>query len=316
MSMEMKGVLNDGNGSVECRWNMGGDKKDEGDKNTKFFHQRASSRRRKNTISKIKDDAGELHFGDENIGEVANNYFRQLFTSSNPPLIDHALQNFQSRVTDDMNRVLRANYTQDEVKKALSQIHPIKAWGRMVGGEAWYEMESGEWEDLTVAEMMNFGYIPISVRRPADYLCWDLEQSGEFSVKSTYQAIYEDSWARLAREFWSCSPLDFVAESDTSSVVDWWESCFLELDDRIVSYALKLFTELEEEGAKTMSIGGAARTSWPSVWTPPTRNAVKIDVVAGHMGSLARDWGLSYGMSMEECELVMLLNQSTNGTLL
>ncbi|XP_021715945.1 uncharacterized protein LOC110683843 [Chenopodium quinoa] len=101
----------------------------EGDKNTKFFHQRTSSRKRRNTIKKLNLDDGGVVTGDDDIGEAAVTYFRDLFSSSNPTLIDQALHGFQTRVTDDMNNTLRANYTGEEVKQALSQMHPIKAPG-------------------------------------------------------------------------------------------------------------------------------------------------------------------------------------------
>lgn len=70
-----------------------------------------------------------VHVGDEEVGRIAVAFFRNLFASSNPPLITQALQDFQARVTDDMNSILRADYTAEEVSSALSQMHPIKAPG-------------------------------------------------------------------------------------------------------------------------------------------------------------------------------------------
>lgn len=55
------------------------------------------------------------------------NYFRNMFTSSNPSLIDQALVDFEPRVTSDMNDVLKKDYTEEEIRVALSQMHPIKS---------------------------------------------------------------------------------------------------------------------------------------------------------------------------------------------
>lgn len=74
-----------------------------GDKNSKFFHQRASGRHRKNNIRTLKDESGEVHVGNEVVGHLAVAYFQNLFGSSNPPLITQALQDLQARVDDDMN---------------------------------------------------------------------------------------------------------------------------------------------------------------------------------------------------------------------
>lgn len=58
-----------------------------GDRNSKFFYQRASRRHKKNTIKLIHDDDGREHRGDEVVGKIAVEYFRELFTTSNPTLI-------------------------------------------------------------------------------------------------------------------------------------------------------------------------------------------------------------------------------------
>lgn len=101
----------------------------EGDRNTKFFHQRATARKQKNTIRSLVDESGVEHSGDEKVREIAVHYFRQMFQSSNPPLIAEAIEHFQARVTADMNNILRADYSVEEVQVALSQMHPIKAPG-------------------------------------------------------------------------------------------------------------------------------------------------------------------------------------------
>lgn len=101
----------------------------DGDRNCKLFHQRASGRKHKNTIRRLRDDAGIEHVGDEELEQVAISYFQTIFASSQPPLISEAIHEFGSWVTDNMNVILLAIYREKEVKLALSQMHPIKAPG-------------------------------------------------------------------------------------------------------------------------------------------------------------------------------------------
>lgn len=57
------------------------------------------------------------------------NYFGSLFTSSNPTHIDHALEDFETRVSYEMNANICAASPGEEVQVALSQMHPTKAPG-------------------------------------------------------------------------------------------------------------------------------------------------------------------------------------------
>lgn len=53
----------------------------EGDSNTKFFHRRASSRKRKNTITCLEDTGGKLRTDDESIEMIISKYFLSIFQS-------------------------------------------------------------------------------------------------------------------------------------------------------------------------------------------------------------------------------------------
>ena len=100
-----------------------------GDKNAKFFHQRASQRSRKNHISGITSHSGEWCTSEDQIAETAIHYFQDLFTSSNPTNFDGVLNSMDHLVTPEMSGTLLQRYNPEEVKQALFQMHPSKAPG-------------------------------------------------------------------------------------------------------------------------------------------------------------------------------------------
>ena len=56
-------------------------------------------------------------------------YFRGLFSTSNPQAINQVLHNVTPTVTQNMNKVLLQKFTGKEVHDALFQMHPTKAPG-------------------------------------------------------------------------------------------------------------------------------------------------------------------------------------------
>jgi len=60
---------------------------------------------------------------------VVVNYFSKLFSYSNPGDFNEALRGVHKRVTVDMSRELEKGLTASEIKRALDEIHPIKAPG-------------------------------------------------------------------------------------------------------------------------------------------------------------------------------------------
>ena len=101
----------------------------QGDRNTKFFHSKASQRRKKNTISGIWDENGIWCDTSESIAATAIAYFEALFTTSNPCRILEVTNTIPTKVTDEMNQGLIAAFTREEVVTALKQMHPTKAPG-------------------------------------------------------------------------------------------------------------------------------------------------------------------------------------------
>lgn len=68
-----------------------------------------------------------IHEGDDEVGLVAVNYLKNLFSTSAPPRIEESLLNFDARARYSINVGLSVFYTTEDVRIALSKMHPIKA---------------------------------------------------------------------------------------------------------------------------------------------------------------------------------------------
>ena len=101
----------------------------EGDRNTKFFHSRASDRRRKNSILGLWNDDDCWCDDRDRIAHTAVDYFTKIYTSCSPNRIEEVINTIPIRVTDDMNVELTKAFTNEEVQRALHQIHPTKSPG-------------------------------------------------------------------------------------------------------------------------------------------------------------------------------------------
>jgi hypothetical protein len=75
----------------------------EGDKNTRFFHQKAVWRRRRSKIKKLKCDDGTLNEVPSDMERMATSYFQELFTQDPSLNADRLLDMVQEKVTSEMN---------------------------------------------------------------------------------------------------------------------------------------------------------------------------------------------------------------------
>ena len=98
-----------------------------GDKNTSFFHTKASSRFQRNTIDRIQDSNGEWQEDGEVIGKIFVEYFDSLFTTSNSVVSEELLNAIHYKVTGLMNSSLLREFQVSEVKRALKQMFPTTA---------------------------------------------------------------------------------------------------------------------------------------------------------------------------------------------
>ena len=99
------------------------------DRNTGFFHAKASSRQKKNDMEGLLDARGVWQENEEVMGEIVLDYYTNLFTSSNLIDFDEILGAMQPRVTSSMNQKITMEFTADEVNMALKQMYPLKAPG-------------------------------------------------------------------------------------------------------------------------------------------------------------------------------------------
>lgn len=100
-----------------------------GDMNTKYFHICAKGRKTRNNILLLKDSQGREHFSEGSKGNIAVDYFREIFTSSNPWDLESLFEGFQSRISPAMNVMLTAPVLAEEVKTAAFSIKEDRAPG-------------------------------------------------------------------------------------------------------------------------------------------------------------------------------------------
>ena len=101
------------------------------DKNNKFFHAKALSRKQKNKIEGIEERSWIWHKDEDEVERRFCEYFQELFTTSSPEndQISAALQGLSPNVTAEMNTFLEQLYTVEEITVTLYQMGSTKAPG-------------------------------------------------------------------------------------------------------------------------------------------------------------------------------------------
>ncbi|KAK3221989.1 hypothetical protein Dsin_009014 [Dipteronia sinensis] len=100
-----------------------------GDRNTKYFHSRASSRRNRNRIRGLIDNDGNWVDDHDKICSVVVDYFGDVFCSSGTTQgdIDRVLQCIQPCLPDGKKALLDAKFTSEDVRTAVFDMYPTKA---------------------------------------------------------------------------------------------------------------------------------------------------------------------------------------------
>jgi hypothetical protein len=133
----------------------------DGDHNTAMFQAKSRARAKRNRISALRRAYGIMVTNQEDIEQVAVDYYEQLFLAQENLMPDLVLKHVPRRVTDEMNERLIRPYSAAEVEKALHLMKPNKAPGPDGFTAGFYQLH---WEllgnDVTVAvlDFLNVGF--------------------------------------------------------------------------------------------------------------------------------------------------------------
>ena len=91
------------------------------------------------------------------------NYYEKLFSTTHPMEFSELLQALQPKVTVEMNRMLGKVFTEDEVRRAMKQMYPLKAPGPDGMPPLFYQHfwpNIGEVVTKTILDFLNNGLSP------------------------------------------------------------------------------------------------------------------------------------------------------------
>ncbi|XP_023911364.1 uncharacterized protein LOC112022977 [Quercus suber] len=86
-----------------------------GDQNTRYFHARASSRHKKNSIIRLLDSNGIWQEDEQKIEDTVTSHYSALFCSSRPTDFTELLTSIHPRVSTSMNQMLNRTFQGNEV---------------------------------------------------------------------------------------------------------------------------------------------------------------------------------------------------------
>ena len=100
-----------------------------GDKNSKYFHLRATQRLRKNSIMSLRRADGLWCSGQDEVSTTIVDYYQELLKTTNPTNFEDTTQFISTTISEEMNAQLVAAFNTWEVQEAIKQMAPLKAPG-------------------------------------------------------------------------------------------------------------------------------------------------------------------------------------------
>jgi hypothetical protein len=100
-----------------------------GDKNTKFFHMKASQRKKRNTIRGLLHSEGVLQTNHDMIEEILLNHFKLLFQSQPTHQINETVTVVKDKLNKDMKDMLSKEFHEAEVYNAIKDMKSLAAPG-------------------------------------------------------------------------------------------------------------------------------------------------------------------------------------------
>ena len=98
-----------------------------GDNNTKFFHNKATKRHRKNSIRGIFYESNSWQDQPNEIVGALLKYYHEFFSMAFPNSSNATLNFSPHVITEEMNNLLTGEFLECEVTTALKQMSPLKA---------------------------------------------------------------------------------------------------------------------------------------------------------------------------------------------
>jgi hypothetical protein len=98
----------------------------EGDRNTKFFHHRATGHAKKNRIKCLKKQDGQITKDTAQMQNMTTNFFKDLYKAGVGVQPTHITSLLQPMISQEMNGGLCKEFTDEEISSAMFQIGPLK----------------------------------------------------------------------------------------------------------------------------------------------------------------------------------------------
>jgi hypothetical protein len=135
----------------------------EGDRNTKFFHRKASWRQTKNKIKRLRDLNGQWTDDPEAIRELTHEFFKKLYSKDANICPSELINLIDEVISPEINSALCRDFSDEEISDALFQIGPLKAPGPDGMPASFYQRNWGLLKNEVITAVRGFfenGIIP------------------------------------------------------------------------------------------------------------------------------------------------------------